>query len=206
MQQYKKSDSVMEAVNHVKNSAMEADTISKNGRSSRSLMSRIIPMVLFLFVFYGFAFGQSTIYLLYDYPNSICPVPVKFNNQDVFTMTFKTKKVCTLYSEGKAIISFNFPCVNNYASPPITYQWADEIQLTLSKNSVHYIKIRNKGWNDLKFEELSEKDGKKEFAKKKYRATADYKEEYIESSSDTEKKGKESQKSKAPATETKIEE
>ena len=40
MQQYKKSDSVMEAVNHVKNSAMEADTISKNGRSSKSHKNR----------------------------------------------------------------------------------------------------------------------------------------------------------------------
>jgi len=42
MKQLSSSSKRMEAVNHLKNSAMEADTISKHGRSLKSQMSRKI--------------------------------------------------------------------------------------------------------------------------------------------------------------------
>ena len=143
----------------------------------------LISVVLFLGVFSAFA--QSTVYLCYDYPNKLFPIPIKINNQEVFTMTAKTQKKCTLYSEGKVIISFDVAAKNPHA-PDITYQWADEIQLNLSKNSVHYIQIKAKGLKQVQFVELSEK----EFAKKKNTVTAEYAEQPSDNSSDTGKKGK----------------
>jgi len=152
------------------------------------------------------AFSQSTVYVCYDYPHAWFPIPIKINNEEVFTLYAKQKKTCVFNSEGKVMFSFNTLCKDPLHNPPIyQYIWADEVILTLSKNSVHYIKIRNKGMNDVKFEVLSEKAGKKEFAKKKYAA---HKYDYVEpnNSSDTEKSGKEPQKSKAPAiSETQIE-
>ena len=144
-------------------------------------------------------FAQSTIHLCYSYPNSFFPIPIKINNQEVFTLVAKTQKTCTLHSEGKVIISFDTPCVNTIASPPITYQWADEIQLTLSKNSVHYIKIKANGMRYVMFEELSESDGIKEFGKKKYKSTPDYVEEPSNDSFDTGKRGK-TPSNRTPAT------
>ena len=152
------------------------------------------------------SFAQSTIYVCYDYPHKLFPIPIKINNQEVFTLYAKQKKTCTFHSEGKVMFSFDVLCVDPFNKPPAyRYQWADEIQLTLSRNSVHYIKISNKGMNDVKFEILSEEAGKKEFAKKKYDA---HKYDYVEpnNSSDTEKSGKEPQRGKAPAnSETKEE-
>ena len=52
----------MEAVNHSKNSAMEADTISKHGASSKSLMSRgiLFKIVISIFLFCSFnSYGQE---------------------------------------------------------------------------------------------------------------------------------------------------
>ena len=68
-------------------------------------------------------------------------------------------------------------------NPPITYIWADEIQLNLLENSVHYIKIKPKGLNLIQFEELNLKKGKKEFSKKKYESMTDYFEQALDSSS-----------------------
>ena len=125
----------------------------------------------------------------------------------IFTFLSRCKKKCTLYSEGKTIISFDLPITNPVSG--VTYQWADEIQLNLSKNSVHYIKIKTKGMN-IFFEELSEKEGKKEFDKKKYKITPDYVEEASTNLSGTpveQKRSKEPSKSKLPVnSEKKIEE
>ena len=131
----------------------------------------LIPAFLFFCVLGTFA--QSTIHLCYSYPHRGFPVPVKINNQEVFTLVAKTQKTCTLHSEGKVIISFD--CLAHRAgNPPQIYHWADEIQLTLSKNSVHYVKIKGSGLVYAKFEELSESDGIKEFEKTKYKSTPDY--------------------------------
>jgi len=191
----------VESRDHAKNNGVSP---SRGNNLTFHKMKKIFAILIVLVGFnFSSAFAQSTVYLIYLYPNNICPVPIKINNKDVFTMHFKTKKVCTLYSEGKVVISFNFPCVNNYVSPPITFQWSDEIQLTLSKNSVHYVKILHKGMNDLKFEELTEEKGKKELAKKKYNATADY----VDKSSNTEDRKKEPSKGKVPTnSDIKIEE
>jgi hypothetical protein len=188
---------------------METETMQKNGASPKSLTSRNnrvpdaqkksqgygmkkIVMILVAVIGFGFgAFAQSTVYLCYEYPNKLVPVPIKINNQEVFTLTAKTQKICTLYQEGKVIISFDTPANNPYA-PDITFQWSDEIQLTLSKGSVHYVKIKHKGLNYLQFEELSEEDGAKEFAKKKYKSTPDYTEQ--PTSNSTESSGKKSKK------------
>jgi hypothetical protein len=163
-------------------------------------------ILVFLVAVIGFglsAFAQSTIYLCYDYPNKLFPIPIKINNQEVFTLTAKTQKVCTLYQEGKVIISFDTPANNPYAQD-ITYQWADEIQLTLFPNSVHYVKIKAKGLYYVKFVELSEKDGIKEFAKKKYATTPDYMEQPTDNSSgSSSKKGKSKDPDATSESETK---
>jgi len=156
-----------------------------------------LTSIITLCVVFG-AFSQSTIHLLYDYPHAMFPIPVKIDNQEVFTLYAKQKKECILYTEGKVLISFDVLCIDPINKPPVyRYQWADEIQLTLSKNSVHYIRIRNKSLTDVKFEELSEEQGKKEFAKKKIKATANYEGKYIENSSE---QGK-SKSSKTPVAE-----
>ena len=163
-----------------------------------------IALISIILLFGTFsAFAQSTIYLCYAYPNRLFRIPIKINNQEVFTLIAKTQKKCILYSEGKVIISFDTPTTTPDGA--VLGQWSDEIQLTLSKNSVHYIKIKPKGLNYVMFEELDEKEGKKEFAKKKYKSTPNYAEQPSGNSSETGKKGKEAQRSKeaviAPETE-----
>ena len=150
------------------------------------------------------AFSQSTVYVCYDYPHALFPIPIKINNEEVFTLYAKQKKACVFHSEGKVMFSFNVLCKDPLHNPPIyQYIWADEVQLNLSKNSVHYIKILRKGMTDVKFEVLTEEKGKKEFAKKKYDA---HKYDYEETNNSSEKSGKEPQRSKTAAKSETIEE
>jgi hypothetical protein len=191
-------NSFKQSANLSSEGAMESEDHFKNGASLKSLTKKGLFFIVLLCGVLS-AFAQSTVYLCYDYPNKLFPIPIKINNQEVFTLTAKTQKVCTFYSEGKIIISFDTPANNPYA-PDITYQWADEIQLTLSKNSVHYVKIKNKGMKYVQIQQLSENEGKKEFARKKYKVTPEYIDQSVNDSPEgSSKKGKEPQRSKEPA-------
>lgn len=131
------------------------------------------------------ASAQSTVYLCYDVQFWKQEIPIKINGQEAFSlmgdakkvgalvMFTRSKKKCTLHSEGKVILSFDFDVTIPITDAVIPY--SDEIQLNLSENSVHYIAIKPvmKG-NKMVFEELSEKEGEKEFASKKYTHNPDY--------------------------------
>jgi len=125
-----------------------------------------------LFLFNGLANGQSIVYLLYTVP----PVKggvldISFNGEEVFNMYRNTKKICYFNTEENLIITYDGVIYNGFGT---AFYMFDELQLQLSKNSVHYLKISRKGLNDLKIEELTEKDGKKEYANKKYKESLTY--------------------------------
>lgn len=76
------------------------------------------------------------------------------------------KKKCTLKNEGKILLSCD--CKNtNILNEKVT-NFAAEIQLNLTENSVHYIMITNKGLNDVQIIELDEKKANKLLKDKKY--------------------------------------
>ena len=141
----------------------------------------LISIILLCGVFSTYA--QSTVYFFAI--ESWVPIPIKINNQDAFVLKGSPKgknltsryspcrKECILYSEGKIVFSFEF-LRTNQANTNIVYKYADEIQLTLSENSVHYILVKSKGFNDYTFQELSEKDGEKLAKNKKYVLTPKY--------------------------------
>lgn len=51
---------------------------------------------------------------------------------------------------------------------------AAEIQLNLTEGSVHYVILKNKGFNDVQFKELSQKEGEKLLKNKKYISLEEY--------------------------------
>lgn len=179
-------DSEMLQFNNL-NKVMKLKTILKNEESSKNLVSIkmkrffLISIILLCGIFSTFA--QSTVYFVSE--TSWVPVPINVNNQKVIELKGELKgnkyasyhspckKKCTLYSEGKVIFSFDFERPN-YSNSNAPFKHAGEIQVTLSENSVHYIRFKSKGWNDYTFEELSEKEGEKLFAKKKYVLTPEY--------------------------------
>ncbi len=129
--------------------------------------------------------AQSTVYLIYDVQFWNKEVPIKINGDDAFNLIGATRtiggivfygrctKKCTLYSEGKTILSFDFSV--ELPTNGIVVPYSDEIHLNLFEGSVHYVKIKAqmKG-NPIVFEELSEEDGIKEFSLKKYTQNHDY--------------------------------
>ena len=129
-----------------------------------------LMIILFLLIT-GNIWGQSTIYMCYTYPTTGVSVrlEIRMNHQPAFSISRNTKKVCKMYSEGRVTLSFDERATQ-------IFDWGDEIQLNLSKNSVHYIKIKPKG-NYAVFEELTEDEGRQEFAKKRYESTRDYEED-----------------------------
>ena len=134
------------------------------------------------------AYAQSTVYVFYS-PKCWEPAPIKINGKEAFRLngTVKvkflstnysysaSKKKCTLYSEGKTIFSFEMS--RSKGSTGIVYKYADEVQLTLSENSVHYIKITPQRGTDYAFVEIDEKEGLKLLKNKKYVLTPEYIEE-----------------------------
>ena len=118
--------------------------------------------------------AQSTIYFFFSKAvTTNASIHIQFNRQEVFLLKEKQKKVCNMRSEGKLNISleksFNVGTFNQHIS------WADEIQLNLTKNSVHYIRLKNtKGGRALVFEELTEAQGKRELAIRSYKDTFAY--------------------------------
>jgi len=144
----------------------------------------IISIVLLLLGTFS-AFSQSTIYLMYDVQFWNQTTPFKINGENAFLMAGDAKRIgasvlytrnkrkCTIYREGKIILSFDFKAT--IPSTGAVIPFSDEIQLNLSPGSVHYLRVKPimKG-NKLAFEELSEEDGKKEFANKKYTDLPDY--------------------------------
>lgn len=101
-----------------------------------------------------------------------------------------------MYSEGKLIISCDKTMNSTILGTQIL---RDEIQLTLSKNSVHYILIKRvagfNGWID--FRELTTQEGKKEFASRKYKPTPNYVEPHSDNPAE-QTGGKVPQRSKEP--------
>ena len=162
-------------------------------------MKKILLVLIAIIGFGVAANAQSTIYLLYDVHFWEQEIPIKINGQDAFSLIGDTeeiqkvygkplfdapvysrsKKKCTLYQEGKVILSFDVSIrvAERPGQPPLNrvVPYSDEIQLNLYPNSVHYIKIKPilQG-NKIIFEELDEKVGKKEFANKKYAHNPDY--------------------------------
>ena len=186
-----------------------------NGASPKSHTSRgnLLLKVMLFFVGICFAdsvFAQSTIYLFYTCPKSgikyglISPIDIKINNEEAFTIPGRTKKTVKLHYEGKIIMSFKGENVNRIANPPITWQVSDEIQLTLSKNSVHYVKINGARMDVIKFEELTEADGIELQIDKNYQSTPDYVEQSSTNPSDTGKRGKTPQKEPAETPKTEV--
>ena len=85
------------------------------------------------------------------------------------------KSVILESRKGKVIFSCKGENVNNLANPPMVWQFGGEIQITLSKNSVHYIKIDAKRMDRSEFTELTEEQGLKELANaKKYTPSLNY--------------------------------
>ena len=158
------------------------------------IVCKTMMVVVFIIVSCSVVFADSVVYLFV--PSRAVPIPVKINNQEVFRMDGTLKgnkyatyysacqKKCVLKSEGKVIISMDFSFKTSDFSPSaaatvgdVTRHWANEIQLNLSENSVHYVKITSKGLNDVQFKEITEKEAQKLLKNKKYVRLPDYIEE-----------------------------
>ena len=137
---------------------------------------RMKKILLILIAIIGFgvaANAQSTIYFFYGKMGGNYPLQIQFNGQETFLLKKKTKKVCNMQREGKLNISFEKSF--NVGAYNLRVDWADEIQLNLTRNSVHYILLKSKkGGYVMEFVELTEAQGKKELTKKDYDNTFAY--------------------------------
>lgn len=143
------------------------------------VMSKKINLLLICFLLFMnlTAVAQSTIYFFYGKTGGLnMPLQIKFNGKETFLLKKETKKTCFMKNEGLLTVSFE----KSFSSGPynIPVSWADEIQLTLTKNSVHYIKLSmKKAGYVMAFEELTEEEGIKELKKKNYDEVHPYNEQ-----------------------------
>lgn len=134
-------------------------------------------IILILFAFYTISCAcnaQDIIYIFYGKTATLnVNLNIKFNKDDAFFLKKKSYKVCTVTDIEKLNISFqNFFNTGPYNMP---VSWADEIQLNLNNNSIHYIKIElKKAGHSALFVELSDIEGKKELSKKLYKKSLPY--------------------------------
>jgi hypothetical protein len=82
-------------------------------------------------------------------------------------------KKCILKDEGKTLFTAEYE-YTNYMNLSVS-NYACEIQLNLSEGSIHYISIKQKGFGDMQFKEITEKEAQKLL--KKNVALPDYIEE-----------------------------
>lgn len=81
-------------------------------------------------------------------------------------------KKCIINEEGKVLFvaDYKFTNISTLAVSDIP----SEIQLNLSKGSVHYVELSPKGLNNLQFKEIEEKAAQKLLNNKKYVALPEY--------------------------------
>ncbi len=87
---------------------------------------------------------------------------------DPFYIYSPCYRKCLFKNEGKMLF------VLDAASTKDNRKWTAEIQLNLMEGSVHYVKIASKGFSDVQFKELTQKEGEKLLKNKKYVPLDDY--------------------------------
>lgn len=144
---------------------------------------KIMMVFAFIVVSCSVTFAESVVYIFAI--QSWSPIPIMVNNQEVFKMEGNSigkgltarysacKKKCIFKSEGKIIFSVDFK-MSTPAYPNNVLRFATEIQLNLSENSVHYIRLSSKGINDMQFKEITEKEAQQLLKKKSYILLPDY--------------------------------
>lgn len=104
------------------------------------------------------------------------PLKKTYNLGEDYSTPYRIYSACQkkaiFQEEGKIILSFK--STFTYAKNGNTTDLAAEIQLNLTPGSVHYVKITNKGLNDVKMLEIKEKEGLKLLNNKSYVKLPDY--------------------------------
>lgn len=149
-------------------------------------MKNIYMILFFAFMLNVLANAQSTIYFFYPSTGKTeVPLNIKFNNEDAFLLKQKQKKVCTMKTEGKLIVSFGGSfmvagktnVLTTQRGSSRTNQWGDEIQLDLTDGSFHYIKLKmSNGGRNMSFQVLTDAEGAVEMFAKSYKDTFAYNE------------------------------